>query len=144
MRISDWSSDVCSSDLLCACPPERTVDAAQKESQPRAPVQNAYPGLGGRHIARAAPRARHLGRPLESAPIRRRPGAGSRLRQLGAKSRSGAENGWPDRKSTRLNSRSLMRISYAVFCLNKKTTVRRFQHEITNTTYTLTYIHITH
>src|SRR3546814_2078477 len=26
-----------------------------------------------------------------------------------------------DRKSTRLNSRSLMRISYAVFCLKKKT-----------------------
>src|SRR3546814_4801624 len=26
-----------------------------------------------------------------------------------------------DRKSTRLNSQSLMRISYAVFCLNKKT-----------------------
>src|SRR3546814_11858959 len=83
MRISDWSSDVCSSDLpqparlwalsatgqllrLCACPQERTADAAQKESQPRAPVQNAYPGLGGRHIARAAPRARHLGRGRKS------------------------------------------------------------------------------
>src|SRR3546814_4763139 len=29
---------------------------------------------------------------------------------------------WTDRKSTRLNSKSLMRISYAVFCLKKNTT----------------------
>src|SRR3546814_1937204 len=29
-----------------------------------------------------------------------------------------------DRKSTRLNSKSLMRISYAVFCLKKKNTPR--------------------
>src|SRR3546814_9203375 len=33
-----------------------------------------------------------------------------------------------DRKSTRLNSQSLMRISYAVFCLKKKNTYTRRQH----------------
>src|SRR3546814_10308881 len=39
----------------------------------------------------------------------------------------------PDRKSTRLNSQSLMRISYAVFCLKKKTndTEKRQQHKQT-------------
>src|SRR3546814_3016636 len=31
-----------------------------------------------------------------------------------------ATDEWEDRKSTRLNSRSLMRTSYAVFCLKKK------------------------
>src|SRR3546814_2770576 len=34
--------------------------------------------------------------------------------------RDGGEQFSPDRKSTRLNSKSLMRISYAVFCLTKK------------------------
>src|SRR3546814_7503525 len=33
-------------------------------------------------------------------------------------------DGGRDRKSTRLNSKSLMRISYAVFCLKKKTVKR--------------------
>src|SRR3546814_6432209 len=36
-----------------------------------------------------------------------------------------------DRKSTRLNSKSLMRISYAVFCLNKKKNINNM-----NTTQT--------
>src|SRR3546814_5931941 len=45
-----------------------------------------------------------------------------------------------DRKSTRLNSKSLMRISYAVFCLKKKTkiryekTVSRSRHQKTTDT----------
>src|SRR3546814_2925322 len=36
-----------------------------------------------------------------------------------------------DRKSTRLNSKSLMRISYAVFCLKKKKTSEQTQHLLT-------------
>src|SRR5436305_7857385 len=37
--------------------------------------------------------------------------------------------GWPgDRKSTRLNS-SHVRISYAVFCLKKKTSIRQWNHQ---------------
>src|SRR3546814_7191566 len=35
-----------------------------------------------------------------------------------------------DRKSTRLNSQSLMRISYAVFCLKKKNTNEKYIDEI--------------
>src|SRR3546814_3580877 len=34
-----------------------------------------------------------------------------------------------DRKSTRLNSKSLMRISYAVFCLKKKKKTNRTSHQ---------------
>src|SRR3546814_1759283 len=43
-----------------------------------------------------------------------------------------------DRKSTRLNSSPLMRISYAVFCLKKK------QDLIKNVTPTLTISHLRH
>src|SRR3546814_6741516 len=37
----------------------------------------------------------------------------------------------PDRKSTRLNSKSLMRISYAVFCLKKKKRTKNNTYIIT-------------
>src|SRR3546814_6591274 len=103
MRISDWSSDVCSSDLF---------DAADRLHQPRACPESAavdHPCRAGRADAGAA-RAR-----LEDAPEHRGGGACQ-----------GPRPGAQDRKSTRLNSRSLMRISYAVFCL-KKTSENRLQ-----------------
>src|SRR3546814_2471597 len=34
-----------------------------------------------------------------------------------------------DRKSTSLNSRSLMRISYAIFCLKKKKNTKQTRHQ---------------
>src|SRR5688500_19899743 len=40
--------------------------------------------------------------------------------EIHLKGEIGAESGWVDRKSTRLNSSHLVN-SYAVFCLNKKT-----------------------
>src|SRR3546814_3193882 len=43
----------------------------------------------------------------------------------------------PDRKSTRLNSQSLMRISYAVFCLKKKKKKAVQNH----CNYDLTHVH---
>src|SRR3546814_3697126 len=43
-----------------------------------------------------------------------------RLRGDGEAGGGGVRNADADRTSTRLNSRSLMRISYAVFCLKKK------------------------
>src|SRR3546814_9253859 len=97
MRISDWSSDVCSSDLA-----------------------------GGR--ARAADGAGRLGRdrgvpPRDPAPaFRRDPAADLRqLRQLPQSARR-------DRRSEEHTSelQSLMRISYAVFCLKKKK--KKHQH----------------
>src|SRR3546814_2574447 len=42
-------------------------------------------------------------------------------------------SGMADRKSTRLNLQSLMRISYAVFCLKKKTDNNHIQHQNTST-----------
>src|SRR3546814_3197563 len=87
MRISDWSSDVCSSDLSERCLRNlRNILAID---------QNA-PGL---HIIEAEEQARD-GR-LACA---RRPHDGKRLRS--------------EEHTSELQS--LMRISYAVFCLKKK------------------------
>src|SRR3546814_1694556 len=44
------------------------------------------------------------------------------------RARLGKRVGGEDRKSKRLNSRSLMRISYAVFCLKKKTKQHKINH----------------
>src|SRR3546814_2731301 len=41
LRISDWSSDVCSSDLV---PPDRLIDPSEAATHP-SPVASRYPGL---------------------------------------------------------------------------------------------------
>src|SRR3546814_5426183 len=76
--------------------------------------------LGGRlrrRVAAAAGRAEEISEPQGHRlhGRRRRP----RAARPGA---AAPPADHPDRKSTRLNSRSLMRISYAVFCLKKKNT----------------------
>src|SRR3546814_3675238 len=116
MRISDWSSDVCSSDLA---------------GDPRIP---------GRNVAAAAAAAGHRARPRAGA----RTGAADRLRRAPAQQPAG--NAVPGARLGRAPARarglvaaldgrrlrrvrseehtselqSLMRISYAVFCLKKK------------------------
>src|SRR3546814_9715602 len=102
MRISDWSSDVCSSDLGRA----RHRDG---------------------HARRLVDRFRAVARHLRTC------GQGLRgLSQPGAHYRPGSSRARPDarRRSEEHTSelQSLMRISYAVFCLKKKT-----KNEITQT-----------
>src|SRR3546814_6484593 len=101
MRISDWSSDVCSSDL---------------------------PSLRGRAAALA--RRRHARGHGDRSD--RRPGigpAGARNVERGAMVGRGADDRQPERQIDPVVERSeeqtselqsLMRISYAVFCLKKK------------------------
>src|SRR3546814_3951785 len=106
MRISDWSSDVCSSDLQMGIgrAVEIGFDAAQRV---------ADPGMG------------HGGIPTEpdcglqeylSRPVPPRPGRGGMARP------SVTEEGRQPERSEEHTSelQSLMRISYAVFCLKKK------------------------
>src|SRR3546814_1210284 len=90
MRISDWSSDVCSSDLLAgACQPRH--DQPLRTGQSRDQAKGA--GTGG---------------------------------CAGGEQRTPfVETGCQDRKSTRLKLQSLMRISYAVFCLKKKKKMKK-------------------
>src|SRR3546814_1790895 len=117
MRISDWSSDVCSSDLL------RHRHSARDRARP--------PGRGGadRHRGGApdpvAPCALHGGAAARhrQGPRRRPFGA---WRQGGTESlsaprprRGGNRDGFRSEEQTS-ELQSLMRISYAVFCLKKK------------------------
>src|SRR3546814_10051128 len=94
MRISDWSSDVCSSDL------HRLAF--------RFPLLLRDITFADRHILiigarRGLDRFGHDGRAVDD----RRDDDARRVIAV-------------DRKSTRLNSQSLMRNSYAVFCLKKQ------------------------
>src|SRR3546814_4004056 len=110
MRISDWSSDVCSSDL-------KGFGVALL----------LRPDCGGQFPDRAA--SVHIPKASTDSGTNRR-GAVGRHKDL---RRSGNQL-LQDRKSTRSELQSLMRISYAVFCLKNKNT-----HTITlynNTTST--------
>src|SRR3546814_8671815 len=111
MRISDWSSDVCSSDLQ----PDDQVDLGDSGADRRRQHQREQP-LHFRRQRRPAqmqaePRATRLeGKPeeLHDAAGKQRPG-----QQVAGLRRS-------EEHTSELQS--LMRISYAVFCLKKKNT----------------------
>src|SRR3546814_9238570 len=106
MRISDWSSDVCSSDLRsarrnrhparrAAPPPRRFPPAPRHGRRRRRPSTPPSPGGGARETRRA------------------RRGRCPKASQNPAAARS-------EEHTSELQS--LMRISYAVFCLTKKNT----------------------
>src|SRR3546814_7118809 len=111
MRISDWSSDVCSSDL------EQRHGCCRTEKAPlRAPLQDVEVAVHLRQ-AEARRRAAHLVG-LQGGEADRRQAR-----------RQGRRDAVPRRHHHRLQARSeehtselqsLMRISYAVFCLKKK------------------------
>src|SRR3546814_9487798 len=96
MRISDWSSDVCSSGLLgvrrVAVP-----DAADRD----AALVRAFGRAAGRRVVRADRRR---------DPVHHHRRADDRVRH----------GLYGDRKEHTSELQSLMRISYAVFCLKKK------------------------
>src|SRR3546814_3987463 len=111
MRISDWSSDVCSSDLE--------------------PLQHV--GGGGRLHALGAEQIlhadRHARKRLQRLPRGLRPIGGvgrfqrlfRRLDDEGIERLGGGDIGRSEEHTSELQS--LMRISYAVFCLKKKTEI---------------------
>src|SRR3546814_8157948 len=105
MRISDWSSDVCSSDLALLLPrqQERVEQAAAEDLLQfrREVIAIAEHGL------RPAYRARQAGAVIPAAEH-----ALEAEQQAGGLGRS-------EEHTSELQS--LMRISYAVFCLKKKT-----------------------
>src|SRR3546814_10295069 len=154
MRISDWSSDVCSSDLHGSCKAVLITDSAApvrlpagqqlecrfpRQDRPTAPVQQQLqrdPGHApvGRD-ERPDPEQLAISdcgvdermdtgpelRPHIIAPLLERPADAGRRHVCGAARRrrkgSGAQR--PERRSEEHTSelQSLMRISYAVFCL---------------------------
>src|SRR3546814_10671787 len=130
LRISDWSSDVCSSDLA-----DREHAHAPREIRPRKPESDVE------NQARIEPRFRraeqeaqdveHLGRSGEGEPQRLHaddtpvpvlaPGMGkTKTGRLWVYVRDERPHGGRSEEHTS-ELQSLMRISYAAFCLNKKT-----------------------
>src|SRR3546814_7715639 len=107
MRISDWSSDVCSSDLAVA---SSTTEAGQSIETSCDSSSLRGGGRAGRR--RRAGRERGVSRILKS-------GAGSRRPQWSTRRPITASNLRSEEHTSELQS--LMRISYAVFCLKKKT-----------------------
>src|SRR3546814_9963012 len=98
MRISDWSSDVCSSDLGART--GRHVGLHGGVAEPQRPVARRF-----RRGTR--PAARHGERQSEA--------------DLGAAERPARRRDAEDRSEEHTSElQSLMRISYAVFCLKKK------------------------
>src|SRR3546814_1369888 len=114
MRISDWSSDVCSSDL------RRLGSGRNRE-------------IVGRHLA-----ARHQRNPLWG-----RQGQADRADRAADRRQEAPDpRGCPRRKRRGSRSeehtselQSLMRISYAVFCLKKKKSYTIKPTNATQTTY---------
>src|SRR3546814_8387092 len=128
LRISDWSSDVCSSDL-----PYKTsshgASAGRDESQNRCRIAPAIREKSkfSCHLS-YPPHRRRPSRLVVCGGDRPGPGGhpGRRVRDPGSRLRIGACCG-PERARSRPRSeehtselQSLMRISYAVFCLKKK------------------------
>src|SRR3546814_2574000 len=109
MRISDWSSDVCSSDLLG----------------------------GGCDRARGRCRARLAAWPVHAHPCRSRDAraqpagvaggdAVPRRADRGEDGRADGGRGGPRSEEHTSELQSLMRISYAVFCLKKKKDTKQY------------------
>src|SRR3546814_6930581 len=104
MRISDWSSDVCSSDLQVATLRQQGFVVARQFAAPETVA--ALRRQAERQLAEEAG-------PIEYEADLQYPGAPpSRQAQGGSTVRRSEEH------TSELQS--LMRISYAVFCLNKK------------------------
>src|SRR3546814_4488663 len=126
MRISDWSSDVCSSDLLFKM--ERLVrgDAV------------FIAGAVGDHRPRAD-RDQYLARRHRSSADQQGVWAGHRstvehdldavvLKRLGVEAVQPGDFGQHEIGRAHVELQSLMRISYAVFCLKKKNKSPRIEH----------------
>src|SRR3546814_2360376 len=136
MRISDWSSDVCSSDLGR---PElqrhhrshgrRVVVGEHGQHQPVLP-DALHPGAdvgyqrarGPEPVVVALERVEHAAQRVPVASVGTWPPQGDLAPMLARRMRAA----WRSEEHTS-ELQSLMRISYAVFCLKKKKTTRRHQ-----------------
>src|SRR3546814_10327302 len=113
MRISDWSSDVCSSDLQEPAP---GADRVGGRSHCLSQADGGLPGFAGAHLPRA-------GGPLLSFMDGRTPSHATQRCAAGGSRALTLPGGAPyiERSEEHTSElQSLMRTSYAVFCLKKK------------------------
>src|SRR3546814_8532644 len=126
MRISDWSSDVCSSDLMITCAKgltsgylplgaclisDRLLEMVRARARPDLLFNNGYTYSGHPVCCAAA---------LKSIEIIEQEGILEHVREISPHflGRLAALEARSEEHTSELQS--LMRISYAVFCLNKK------------------------
>src|SRR3546814_10268082 len=109
MRISDWSSDVCSSDLGALLP-----DRAQRLPRPR-PLHAQWQLFLGRQKILGTPECRNREKDRRSPANPRK----REIRRSHAFRRRRLDHR-RDRKEHTSELQSLMRTSYDVFCLKKK------------------------
>src|SRR3546814_9666118 len=124
MRISDWSSDVCSSDLLsrlcgslCLLAPDLILWLCD-HGRGRADLLREHPLLAGRRQAR---RRQSVGRRRDDARMDTVEPAAVPSVQRTAAYRLIKPRSLPRSEEHTSELQSLMRISYAVFCLKKHT-----------------------
>src|SRR3546814_7902634 len=116
MRISDWSSDVCSSDLLGAAVGKSDLPTSMGPFSRRS-RRETLPRLLPLMVCHVAhPHRNRLRLPTSSRPTARRPLQRERTLREQARCRQSALRS--EEHTSELQS--LMRISYAVFCLKKK------------------------
>src|SRR3546814_7363679 len=135
MRISDWSSDVCSSDLADPGDPLIGLDHQRHEIASR--TGDDHPRIADREFfASAVHGCVHVPRPLPFAGrdvrghYRHPPYREKEQRERRDEARALALDIRSEEHTSELQS--LMRISYAVFCLKKKNTPTT-QRNITHT-----------
>src|SRR3546814_9655067 len=121
MRISDWSSDVCSSDLPCPLLPEARIHIAGAINSP--------------------PRVRNrLAKPLVPGAVGRSSACHAHMPGNGHAFGVGADleivRLWLRSEEHTSELQSLLRISYAVFCLKKK---KHKSHPLQNTIRSTSY-----
>src|SRR3546814_1688028 len=124
MRISDWSSDVCSSDLAEIEPTASPTEAEPVVEKPKRTRRKKVEVAAEEAIAEsAAETAAPEARP-EAQPESRSEAEPQSEPELRSEPDTGTPEQAPANRSEEHTSelQSLMRISYAVFCLNKKTT----------------------
>src|SRR3546814_3605691 len=121
MRISDWSSDVCSSDLV-----ERSRDAPWARHQFHGCLDFA------RHERKERLAVTDQLRPPPALILRHSRASPPQNRQRKSPARSLRRGPFRSEEHTS-ELQSLMRHSYAVFCLKKNTHAPRHQHTITHT-----------
>src|SRR3546814_1569347 len=112
MRISDWSSDVCSSDL----PGHRRVPSRRGRKRDYH-CRRQKTGSGGRQS-----QCRHPGKCACSKGF---PGSCPRACRTRCRRAATEHRHWCRSEEHTSELQSLMRISYAVFCLKKKTKTKK-------------------
>src|SRR3546814_6286794 len=118
MRISDWSSDVCSSDLRYVYEAAEAGDAkGLQAAMPEKAVALLHSPRAARRLAK-----------LIALPERQR----LQVAAISAAVFNAAGEGWGPGRSEEHTSelQSLMRISYAVFCLKKKKNTSETKRQI--------------